>query len=436
MAKPTPEQRIAELERTIKDIAAKLDPQALRSSMEYTWDPRGTEDVPRVVGSGGNTLGKPAPRFQFPGATVTYDPVTRANVVTLAGGGALPPRFAAIYTANLDDVSGPNAIGQYTRDPTTGGLAFMSPATVGGSVDAYDVAVSADGKNVYLAGNSVINQYSRDADTGHLVAMVPATVGLGGGDGTSITMSPDDAYVYVACPVLSGGSVLQLSRDSTTGALTPLSPFAVPSGSGAPGDVAVSVDGKSLYTADQNGGRLSMFSRDTATGKVTLMSPSTILAGSFPSAVALSPDGKTAYSVARGDSKLFVFDRSLTTGLLTATAAMTPPSTATGPAGSAPRHVVVSPSGGNVYVANQAGNVAQYSRQADGAVFPLSPLTVAAEAGSYAVAISTDERRVYVANRTSNTVSQYNRDTNTGHLSPMAPATISGLYGPAALAIT
>src|ERR1019366_2238759 len=64
-----------------------------------------------------------------------------------------------------------------------GTLTALSPATVGAGVGTARVAVSPDGKNVYVSNkeSNTVSQYSRNTGTGELTALSQATIGAGEG---------------------------------------------------------------------------------------------------------------------------------------------------------------------------------------------------------------------------------------------------------------
>ena len=102
-----------------------------------------------------------------------------------------------------------------------------------------------------------------------------ARLGLSGG-----AASPISAYVANQ----GSSTVSQYSRDTTTGALTAMSPATIATGA-SPRSVAVSADGKSAYVANYSSNTVSQYSRDTTTGALTAMSPATIAAGVGPISV-------------------------------------------------------------------------------------------------------------------------------------------------------
>jgi 6-phosphogluconolactonase (cycloisomerase 2 family) len=267
--------------------------------------------------------------------------------------------------------SGSAAISVFSRDGATGVLTQLAgtngcvseTGTGGACADgtalggARAVAVSPDGKSVYVASffSDAVAVFSRNVTSGALTQLAGTAgcvsdTGTGGActDGTalvrtrSIAVSPDGTSVYVASETSSAVSVF--SRNAATGALTQLAGTAGcvsetgtggacthGRGLGGAAAVAVSHDGKSVYTASLTSDAVSVFSRDETTGALTQLAGTagciseTGTGGACTDgtavdrvrSVAMSPDDTSVYVAAEGSDGVAVFSRDGTTGALT-----------------------------------------------------------------------------------------------------------------------
>ena len=320
---------------------------------------------------------------------------------------AVSPDAKSVYaTSGIE--SGDNAVVRFNRDTTTGALApkgcIADPAnnpdgctkTAPGLDGVYGVAVSADGKSVYVAGTSdnAIVRFDRDPTTG---ALKPkgcvgdadnnpdnCTKTVSGLDGPiSVAVSPDGRSVYATS--FYDNAIVRFDRDPTTGALKPKGCIADPAnnpdgctktgiGLDAAYSVAVSADGKSAYAAGLFDNAIVRFRRDATTGalaaKDCIADPANNPDGCANTAkgldgihsVVVSPDGKSVYAVGDGDDAIARFDRDTTTGGLTPKGCIADPTdnpdncvnTAKGLYGAI--SVAVSPEGTSVYATGPNDN--------------------------------------------------------------------------------
>jgi DNA-binding beta-propeller fold protein YncE len=104
---------------------------------------------------------------------------------------------------------------------------------------------------------------------------------------------------------------------------------------------------------------------------------------------------------------------------------LTPLSPATvSTSGLAPISLVVSPDGKSAYVGSEKGNsVSEFARDTTtGRLTPLAPATIEAGLEPRTVAISPDGKSVYATNFAGNNVSQFSRNAETGVLTTLGPA--------------
>jgi sugar lactone lactonase YvrE len=195
--------------------------------------------------------------------------------------------------------------------------------------------------------------------------------------------------VYATAAGLSGsGSVVRLTRDPATGALTQPNGAAgcvSQNGAGPCADghaldgangVATSLDGKSVYVASFFDDAVVRFSRNTTTGAIT-EPPTTAGCVSetgadvcvdgrgldFANAVAVSPDGKSVYVASTDSNAVARFNRGPVAGGITQPAGNTGCVSDMGGLGCdlgrgllGANLVAVSPDGTSVYVGSSSGN--------------------------------------------------------------------------------
>lgn len=275
----------------------------------------------------------------------------------------------------------------------------------GPGVGSRAIAISPDGRNVYVAaaGANAIAIFDRNPVTGALTqpqgkrGCVAAVVGNAKGDGcglaigllgpNSVQVSPDGRTVYATSR--SGSSITTFHRNRKSGALKQLPPSAAGCISGLaipgctlgralkwPDVVVVSPDGKNVYVGDFAGSGVISFSRAAGSGALAQL-PGT--AGCITEAgaegcatgrqmnhiegMAINPSGSTVYAAAPFSSAIDVLQRAPLTGALTQAGDRIGCITAEPTPGCTPGYqfagvnaLVVSPKGGSVYATSLTSN--------------------------------------------------------------------------------
>jgi hypothetical protein len=141
----TVEERLAALEAQAAELKAGLDPQRIRDSLEYTWNPRGTADEVRAQDAAGLLL-PIRKRIQFLGGA-TDDPANARTVVAAGGGSGSPlvpfPAWNDPFTT--DQLA--TAYTGVTGFTVSGGV--LNPATSGAST-AYLSNSALYGRNMIM----------------------------------------------------------------------------------------------------------------------------------------------------------------------------------------------------------------------------------------------------------------------------------------------
>jgi DNA-binding beta-propeller fold protein YncE len=394
-----------------------------------------------------------------------------APAVALAASKPPPARQPVSKLGSLKQLSG-RAGCVVARSKTPSGCAraraLNGPAPFLGS---HAIAVSPDGKNVYVASSSsnAITIFKRNASTGALTQATGAAgcIAARGQAGfaraialrhpNSVAVSPDGKTVYATS--LGTNSVVALRRNRSTGALTQLRKGAgcianaptpgctTGTALDGPDVVAVSPDGANVYVGSFVGSSLAVFSRNTSTGALTQLSGAagclvqtpvsgctTALALSNPEGVAVSPDGQDVYVAAPGSGALDTFTRA-SGGALTQATDGTGCTTDTEITGctlgtqlDGADAVAVSPNNVSVYVTSLLSNaVASFSRSPTGQLTQLTGTSACVInvlavgcglgrqlSGPEGLAVSPDSASLYVAAYKSGALGVFNRDTGWG----------------------
>ena len=209
----------------------------------------------------------------------------------------------------------------------------------GGVTDAEGVALSPDGKNLYVASSGGTNPgslatFTRNLSTGELsfnaCVRDPSSPENCASElsqlqgAASVVVSPNGAHVYVASA--DSDAVRGFSRNTTTGALTPLAlpggcVQAIGAGGCTNGDdglngvqfLVMDPAGETLYAISEASDKIVVLDRNTSTGALTNASSVT---QNEVRAADISPDGLHLYAVSTS-STLVSYDRDNSSGALT-----------------------------------------------------------------------------------------------------------------------
>jgi 6-phosphogluconolactonase (cycloisomerase 2 family) len=271
----------------------------------------------------------------------------------------IAPSGKAMFIANTNG----NSVSSYTIN-SDGTLTAAGSAMATGQAPV-SLAIDPSGKFLYVAnqGNSTISIFSISGTTLSAVTSVstvdpsnpsqtqtaPSALAITGG------LTGSGNYLYVANQLTNTVSTFQY--DSTSGALTALSPFSVLAGTN-PAALVLSPNQNFLYVGNSGSNNISSFSTcalvssncGSANGLLNPVSGSPFAAGTNPVSLAITPGGEFLYAANKGSNQLTGYKVGSGTGVLTPTA------TSTFSTGLNPVWVAIPPEGKYVYVANSGGS--------------------------------------------------------------------------------
>ena len=210
-------------------------------------------------------------------------------------------------------------ISQYSRNPETGALSALSPASVEAGYSPEGCVVSPDGKDVYVANrySNTVSEYSRNTTTGALDGALPSERRLRRRTDRPERSAPT---ARASTPPTPPRRPSPSTRATPQRAYSRRSPPPPSQRERTPTASSSAPTAKSVYATNYNSGTVSQYSRNSETGKLTALSPATVAAGTNPHDLAISPDGKSIYIAnSASPGKVTLFTRNTTTGALTAT---------------------------------------------------------------------------------------------------------------------
>jgi DNA-binding beta-propeller fold protein YncE len=394
-----------------------------------------------------------------------------------AQGVAVSPDGTSVYVTS----AGSYSIAHFRRDPSYGRLAWggcLGDAPTNDCTDlpgspldgAQAVAVSPDGKSVYVTADDAVAHFARDARSGSLAwvgcfanSSAQGCVEVPGqplGFPRGVAVSADGKSVYV---VSSGSdSIAHFTRSPATGRLTYAYCVADDQALGcAPLEgsplngaraVAVSPDGKSVYVASTVRNSISHFLRSDPDGVLIWDRCLASAAGSeciglpgsplnSATGVAVSPDGKSVYVTSTGSASVSHFVRSavddgrLTYAYCVGNDASNGCVDASGDPLMQAKAVAVSPDGKSVYVTSTGSDSISHLFRSDpdgvliwgachaGRSLPgCFDLPVKSLDGPEGVAVSPDGTSVYVVSARGNSIAHFLREAAPPPADPRSPS--------------
>lgn len=388
---------------------------------------------------------------------------------------AVSPDGKSVYATGLDN----DAVSIFGRDTATGALtpqgcisdADNFPASgcadfEEGMAEPFGIAVSPDGLDVYVASlnDHAVAHLERDPMTGQLSGggcigdtgdFAGCGVATQGGllRARNLVVAPDGAGVYVASGDVNNGAIVRLTRNPTTGNVSPGACVMITGATAGCGttqdslddvyDIAISADGTSVHAVSRNSGAVFSFSTpsfgslgcfyDTDNAAIAGCTAAQGLAGAR--GVAVSPDGKSTYVASGANSALVRFDRCVS-GVLTPAGCIGDVGTTACPVTEQGLgfgvDVAVSPDNASVYsVGQDGGSLVRFDRDtATGALtgrgcisqLPDTTGCAASAEGLFeprSVVVSPGSNSVYVVSFGRQAITRFDRDT--GGSSPSDP---------------
>ena len=369
----------------------------------------------------------------IPGEELTYTLTVFNRGPSNIVGATVEDDLSSIFPdgATWSCVASPSGAVSFVGSFGEGDALDPGPGTIQGLDGATDVAISPDGEHVYATGlaSDAVVVFALDSGSGELSYLQTVADGVGGVDGLdgagAIEVSPDGSHVYVlgqlddtvvvferdevAGPGFGLLSLLQIVQSSTNPA--PIPGALAVTGLDEPVGLALDPDGENVYVAAANSSAVTVFDRNANEldlgnfGLLAWLASAVDGAGGVDglagaSAVAVSANGANVYATGENDNAIAVFSRAAGDGTLAFVERKVDGISAQGLA--APRAVVVTNDGLNVYVAGSADNaVAVFARNtSNGTLSFLDAVVdgvdgVEGLAGVSGLAVTSDDFHVY-----------------------------------------
>jgi len=244
----------------------------------------------------------------------------------------------------------------------------------------------------------------------------------------AVAVSPDGRFVYSASP--SEDAVATFRRDSSTGSLG----FASIVRNGVDGvegltgasDITISADGAHAYVASSGDSAVVVLRRDATSGALTFLEAhkqgvNGVEGLSYARGVTLSPDGAYLYAAGQTDGAIVTFQRNTLTGTLKYVRTVRNGVDGIDSLGSV-LCIALSPDGAHLYAAGGGdGALTIFRRQRSSGKLELVDVVrddsrMRALAGTHAVAVSPDGAHVYATGQADDALAVFRRDPHSGKL--------------------
>lgn len=349
------------------------------------------------------------------------------SLVIVQGSQPNEPATRYAYAANEDS----DDVSAFSIDPLTGVLSEIGIAALTGDRPS-SVAVDPRGRFVYVAnaGDGTISQFSVDAFTGALFEIAPAV--SASVEVTAVTVDPSGRFLY---SVQRDADTLGVyTIDQANGSLFQIATLVVSDNLLNPEHVGVDPTGQFLYIAAAGDGTVgtsgvSIMSIDPRTGVPTRSTNPGAAIGA--TRVAFHPKGRFLYAVLPETDEIATFTMGGNTGALTE---VLPRVTD----GDLPSSITIDRTGSFAYATIEdptgTGHVSVFP--IDTTTGLLTPSTAQVLGGTRPVDLALDATGTFlhVANASSNDITTFRVDADTGLLAPPA-STLTGL-APSALTVS
>lgn len=310
-----------------------------------------------------------------------------------------------------------------TVDPASGQLTVTGH--VKGIPDASFLTLSADRKTLYatneLVPDGTITALNIASDPLHpsILNKQPA----GGGGPTHLSVHPSGKFLLTANYTDGTVAVHPLSEDGRIGAATDLVKHVSETRDPHAHQVITDPSGRWVVAVDLGADSVYVYGLDLAVGKLALNQQFKLPEGAGPRHLAFHPGGRYAYILGERRSEITVAAWDSNEGRLT-------PGQVIGTLGDAapkrnsPAEIQVSSDGRFVYASNRGhDSIAMFPAHDLGASLSFGGTMPTGGAGPRHFTLDPAERRLYVANQKSNSITWLPRDPETGQLGPAEGST-------------